>query len=155
MTIEYCADVNGILAEMLVNEGQHVEVRKPFLAYATDQNEYNAYFDGKREAMMDAAKLKAAQEVLEETQREKTKKEQQSAELTPMVMLRHVKHLIQRGELDGDSDFAEKLQGLIISGDKALVNLFGASFDGSAFNEDTFDNKFFLENAKTIVDSSK
>lgn len=31
------------------------------------------------------------------------------------------------------------------------MSVFMASFDGTAFNEDTFDVKFFLDNAKDVV----
>lgn len=154
MTIEYSSDVGGIIAEMLANEGQHVDVEKPFIAYAANQDEYNAYFDSKREALMDEARFKAAQESLEHAKKSESEAERGSAAVTPMVMLRHIKHLIQKKEIDAESDFAKKLQALARAGDKSITEIFEASFDGISFNEDTFDNKFFLENAKAIVNSS-
>lgn len=154
MTIEFSADVSGILAEMLVNEGQHIAIEEPFVAYAANQNEYSEYFDSKREAMMEAAKLEAAKAAIEYAAHQHEQETEKKSIVTPMIMLRHVKHLIQRKELDGGSDFAKKLQALIRSGDKSITEVFEASFDGITFNEDTFDSKFFLDNAKAIVDVS-
>lgn len=153
MTIEFSAEKGGILAEMLVNEGQHINVDQPFLAYAADKKEYDAFFDSKREAMLDAARLQAAKDAIDAaSHHSETPK---NPVVTPMIILRHIKHLIQQNKLDGESDFAKKLQSLARSGDKSVTEVFEASFDGLSFNEDTFDDKFFLDNAKAIVDSQK
>ncbi len=51
-------------------------------------------------------------------------------------------------------EFAKKLQSLARKGDSAIMDAFQASFDGVAFNKDTFDIKFFLENALAIVNEA-
>lgn len=48
-------------------------------------------------------------------------------------------------------ELAKKLQSLARNGDSALMDAFQASFDGVAFNRETFDIKFFLDNAEAIA----
>lgn len=153
MTIEFSAEKGGILAELLVNEGQHVAVDKPFLAFAADQREYSSYFDSKREAILDAARLQEAQDAIQAARAEASESDKPRTAVTPMIMLRQIKHLIQNKEIDNDSEFAKKLQALARAGDQSISEVFEASFDGLSFNENTFDSKFFLENAKAIVES--
>jgi hypothetical protein len=50
--------------------------------------------------------------------------------------------------------FAKKLQALARAGDATLIDIFEASFDGKEYSEDSFDKKFFLDNAKSIVEES-
>jgi hypothetical protein len=52
-------------------------------------------------------------------------------------------------------DFAKELQNLARHGDVALMEIFEASFDGLVFNQETFDTKFFLENATSVVMEKK
>jgi hypothetical protein len=35
------------------------------------------------------------------------------------------------------------------------MSVFVASFDGSSFNTDTFDVKFFIDNAKEVIDEAE
>jgi hypothetical protein len=49
-------------------------------------------------------------------------------------------------------EFAKKLLSLARHGDQELLNTFEASFENKSFNEDSIDDKFFIENAKEIVD---
>ena len=53
-----------------------------------------------------------------------------------------------------NTEFARKLQSLARKGDPELMSAFQASFEGIGFNEATFDVKFFLDNAKDIVQDS-
>ena len=46
------------------------------------------------------------------------------------------------------------MQSLARQGNKDLLNSFEASFEGSTFNSETFDIKFFLENAQDIVNEA-
>jgi uncharacterized membrane protein len=48
-------------------------------------------------------------------------------------------------------EFAKKLQSLARKGNAELMSVFTASFDGTVFNHDSFDVKFFLDNAKEVV----
>jgi hypothetical protein len=52
-------------------------------------------------------------------------------------------------------ELAKQLQSLARKGDPSLLSVFQASFDGIAFNQETFDVKFFLENAQAIVNEKK
>ena len=48
-------------------------------------------------------------------------------------------------------EFAKSLQSLARKGDSELMTLFEASFEGISFNEETFDEKYFLDNVKDYV----
>mmetsp|Transcript_14477 Transcript_14477/g.15652 ORF Transcript_14477/g.15652 Transcript_14477/m.15652 type:complete len:109 (-) Transcript_14477:15-341(-) len=106
------------------------------------------YIDHKRvEAMEDAMQAEIKEEV--------EKKQEKSKKPDNLVLMREIKHLIQEGQIEDGSDFAKSLQSLARKGDSSLMSVFEASFDGVAFNKDTFDVKFFLENAQAIVNESK
>lgn len=47
--------------------------------------------------------------------------------------------------------FAKKLQSLARKGDSELMAAFEASYEGSSYNQETFDEAFFLDNARDIV----
>ena len=68
------------------------------------------------------------------------------------IIMREVRHMIKEGLIEDGSDFAKKLQTLCRKGDKDIVTLFDSSFEGTNFNIDTFDKKFFIDNAKEIVE---
>lgn len=149
MTIEFTPETSGYLAEMLVNEGVFLPVLKPFAVYAANENEYSEYFDSKRQATMDAARLEEAHHHDEELKAAASGPVE--SKVTPMIMLRQIKHLIHNQQLDAESDFAKKLQSLARAGDKSLTEVFEASFDGVSFNEESFDSKFFLDNAQALI----
>jgi hypothetical protein len=48
--------------------------------------------------------------------------------------------------------FARNLQSIARKENKELMAAFKASFEGSSFNLETFDEEYFLQNAKDIVD---
>lgn len=52
-------------------------------------------------------------------------------------------------------DFAKTLQSLARRGDARLMEVFEASFDGDTFNAESFDDGFFLGNAKGVIDNHK
>jgi hypothetical protein len=53
------------------------------------------------------------------------------------------------------SEFAKKLQSLARKGNPELLAAFEASYEGTEFNQDSFDEKFFLENARDIVEEGE
>jgi len=50
------------------------------------------------------------------------------------------------------TDFVKKLLSLARKGDPDLMASFEASYEGKSFNSETFDHKFFLDNAKGVVE---
>ena len=70
------------------------------------------------------------------------------------ALMREIRHLMKKGDIAQDTDFAKELQYLARKGNVELVSIFESSFDGAEFNEDSFDVKFFLENAEEIVKES-
>ena len=73
---------------------------------------------------------------------------------TSKTLMREIRHLMKKGDIDQNTEFAKELQYLARKGNPELVSIFESSFDGAEFNEDTFDIKFFLENAEEIVKES-
>ncbi len=71
------------------------------------------------------------------------------------IILRHVKHLIQNGTIDENSEFCSDLRRLIRKENKFIRVTFDASFEGEVFNEESFDNKFFLQGAADIIEDMK
>ena len=53
--------------------------------------------------------------------------------------------------MENITDFAKKLQSLARKGDSELMASFEGSFEGVAFNEETFDEAFFLSNCRDII----
>lgn len=138
----------GIVMEKLVNEGQIIEVGEPIIAYAPTPEAYAQYIDHKRIVAEEAIMAEEAMELQAEA-KEKSKKP------TNLVLMREIKHLIQDGDIEEGSEFAKKIQALARKNNAALMAAFEASFDGIAFNEETFDKKFFLENAKEIINEQE
>lgn len=68
------------------------------------------------------------------------------------TVMREVRKLIKEGLIEDESDFAKRLQTLCRKGDKDIITLFDSSFEGNNFNIETFDKKFFIDNAKEIVE---
>ena len=52
-------------------------------------------------------------------------------------------------------DFAKHLQSLARKGDADLMAVFEASYEGTSFNTESFDIKFFLENSMEILKERK
>ena len=175
ISIAYESDRPGVILEKLVNEGQIVPVGSPILNCAINKQAYLDYIDNKRIEAMEAERAAEAKEQQAES-KEKSKKPDK------LVLMREIKHLIQEGKIDEDSgqfhslpssllsrivvmeyffssprkiDFGKKLQSLARKGDANLMSAFEASFDGVAFNKETFDVDFFLDNAQAIADESK
>jgi pyruvate/2-oxoglutarate dehydrogenase complex dihydrolipoamide acyltransferase (E2) component len=96
LTIQYAPEDSGILADVLVNDGQFIGVDKPFAVFANSKEDYLEYLDTKREAILEASKL-------DETIATQKEAEIPPAKVTPMIVLRHIKHMIQQGQIDAGS----------------------------------------------------
>jgi len=55
-------------------------------------------------------------------------------------------------ELDQSTDFVKKLLSLARKGNADMRAVFEASYEGKAFNVESFDKKFFIDNTKEIVE---
>lgn len=67
-------------------------------------------------------------------------------------LLREVRALINSGVVVEESDFAKKLLSQCRKGNRELLSVFEASFEGETFDHATFDANFFLDNAKDILE---
>jgi hypothetical protein len=55
-------------------------------------------------------------------------------------------------EVDQSTDFVKKLLSLARKGNADLTAVFESSYEGKAFNVESFDKKFFIDNAKEVVE---
>ena len=55
-------------------------------------------------------------------------------------------------ELDQSTDFVKRLLSLARKGNADMRAVFEASYEGKAFNVESFDKKFFIDNAKEVVE---
>lgn len=94
--IAFAPDHAGVLAEVLVNDGQFVPIQTPIAAYADSNDAYLQYVDLKRERQQEVSMLEAAKSVFQE-------QESSSKSITPMIMMRQIKHLIQHGKIEQES----------------------------------------------------
>lgn len=148
---------SGIIAEIIAANGKTVEADHPIASYVHSKDEYLEYVEKKREMVLDQERMSGIKEHQEEKNRKPDK----------MTLMREIKHLIQSGAIQEGSgglcaviiawntygclDFAKKIQSLARKGNPELMSVFMASFDGASFNDDTFDVKFFLDNAKDVI----
>jgi pyruvate dehydrogenase E2 component (dihydrolipoamide acetyltransferase) len=96
ISIGFESEHSGILAKVLIHDGQLVEVEEPIAVYASNNDDYQSYLEAKRIAALEAQKL------AEMAEAEKEKKEQKPDK---MVLMREIKHLIQGGHLkDGSGE---------------------------------------------------
>lgn len=90
ISIGYEIEHAGILAKVLVHDGQLVEVDTPIAVYASNQDDYMSYIESKRVEAI-------AAEMFQQTKEEKPQKPDK------MVLLREIKHLIQNGHIEDGS----------------------------------------------------
>lgn len=135
------------LAKVLKKAGETVDVDKPIGLYVNTKDDLMSVMDEDRHADYDAAH--AAD--VEELKISKTKGFDQK------MLLRQIKYLIDTKKIEDGSDFSKQLLSLARKGNTELLSIFEASFDESKSGSyeamiDSFDAKFFLDNAKDIVD---
>lgn len=160
ISVELDPETAGIMIDRLAIEGVTVEVNKPIASYVLNKDAYMSYIESKHIAAEEAERMAEAKQVSSE----KSKKPDN------MVLMREIKHLMQAGHIQegsGESllptnnsahafdhmltDYAKTLQSLARRGDQELMDVFTASFDGVAFDKDSFDVSFFVDNTKELV----
>mmetsp|Transcript_120658 Transcript_120658/g.237221 ORF Transcript_120658/g.237221 Transcript_120658/m.237221 type:complete len:221 (+) Transcript_120658:66-728(+) len=143
-TIGIDAKESGILAKIIVDRYATAPADSDIAMYALNKESYMNFLAESRMEAIDEAKL---QEYAESEDEKNLKHEKPDA----ATLMRVVRHLIQNNNVKAGSDFAKKLLSLARKGDAELLAAFEASYEGSSFNEETFDHSFFLENARDIV----
>ena len=149
LLLEISAPFAGILADIRVNLHQPVRSDAEVAVVCDSQDSYLNYIEASRIRVHDEELIKE----LEEAKAEKKVEIKPSAGL----LLREVKHLLQQGKLDAKNDaaFVSQLQALARKGHPELFTVFDASFEGTQHDPDTFDAKFFIENARALVDERR
>jgi len=145
LTVALDAPRAGVLAEILLYPGKLCKVDEPIALYCESNEDYLEYINESRVAVLEAEMVAQVTEQLAESAEKPSAK----------TMLREIRHLIQTGAIVDGSEFAKKLQSLARKGDADLLAAFEASFEGSSFNLDTFDSKFFLDNAKSVIEEKE
>ena len=135
---------SGVLATILVQAGATVAVGEPVAMFVDDKKEYFEHVENTRLAVGEAEMMK-----------EMTPDSHDAASLTSsQALLRQVKNMIKLGDIDDSTEFAKELQFLARKGNPDLLSIFEASCDNVLCNPETFDKKFFLNNAEEIVQES-
>lgn len=70
------------------------------------------------------------------------------------LLLNEIRYLITNNDIQNDTEISKELQSLGRKGNKELISIFEASYDGNFNRENNFDKKFFLDNAIEIVNES-
>eukprot|EP01038_Epipyxis_sp_PR26KG_P004861 gene4861-6812_t len=135
----------GIMAKILVKNRGEVNANDPIAVYAQTKDSYMTYLDSVRISSDEEENIAELKEINEE----------KSKPLDKMTLLKEIKNLIHEGKIDGDSDFARQLQSQARKGNKDLMDIFVASFDGSTYNINTFDEDFFIDNAQGLINEIK
>jgi len=143
LTLAVDAIRDGVISEILLPAGQKGSVSKPIAIFVQNQKEFLAFLEEERQESLDAEKMAKSETMQSDKAEEETKK---NKKVDSKDLMRAVRHLIQSGKLDGESDIAKKLQSLARKGNDDLLSIFEASSDGP-FDVEKFDFKFFLENA--------
>ena len=96
LTIELNTEQDGYLADIIKKVGEEVNVDEPIALYITTKEGFMSYIDAEREASYDEEKLAIIKESTEES----------IPKFDNKVLLRELKHLIERGILeDGSGSF--------------------------------------------------
>ena len=142
LTVSVDAPRRGIIAELLLPAGETCKVDEAILQLAESKEAYLAYLDELRIEEHDKEFIEATKEAIEEESKKPDTK----------TLLREIRHLIDNKELDQSTDFVKKLLSLARKGNADLMAVFEASYEGKAFNVESFDKKFFIDNAKEVVE---
>ena len=132
----------GVIATILVEEGQTIGVNEPIAMFVANMAEYMEHVENIRLASGEA-------EMMEEM---KPANVQEAG--SAKTLLRQIRNMMQNGDIISDTEFAKELQHLARKGNPDLLSVFEASCDNEIFSAANFDKKFFLENAEDIVKES-
>ncbi len=137
--------VEGVLSSILIQPGKKVPTNSAIAEYVDTMDQFIEIREIQREQNQhhEAENIETVKELLDDSKDGKT---------DIKIILREIRHLIKEGEIQDGSDFAKRLQKLARTGDKDIITLFDSSFEGTNFNIETFDKKFFIDNAKEICD---
>mmetsp|Transcript_9090 Transcript_9090/g.15070 ORF Transcript_9090/g.15070 Transcript_9090/m.15070 type:complete len:223 (+) Transcript_9090:83-751(+) len=138
-TLTIDAKEPGIMANILVHEYETVDANTPIAVYALSKDYYMNYLAKAKSDMESAHMKQLADDMVEEKGKRPDTK----------VLMRVIKHMINSGTIE--ADIASQVLSLARKGNIELMNSFEASFDGVSFNDETFDEKFFIENIVDIL----
>ena len=110
------------------------------------------YVDNIEEYMENIENLRIASGEAEMLKEMKPKTEDEKSD-TLKLLLNEIRYLITHNDIKKDTEFSKELQALGRKGNKELISIFEASYDGN-FNREKFDKNFFLDNAIEIVNES-
>lgn len=143
----------GILAELLFKPQEKISVGEIIAKYVTTKEEYIDFLETQRLNLQDNSKYVDAKEAIIENSKRPDKKN--SKRPGKNTLLKVIRNLISDGYIEEGSEFSKELQSLARERDDDLMSIFEASFEGSSFNSESFDRKFFLENSKEIIAERK
>ena len=136
----------GVLAKILVQASgdsdnvDEVDTDKVIGIIVNTKEDYMTHIDELRQEAQDEDMMKSMEEL---------KKLKEPSANRGLALMKEIKHLIQRGDLNEDDQvLIQELQSLAIQEDKQIMTVFDASFDDDLMS---FDSKFFLDNVRNII----
>lgn len=140
-TIGMSERTNGIITEILVSPNETVPANTPIASYTMSMSKYIEFIEEKMQESKEGEKLDYITHI----------QELKSAHPNNIALLREIKHLIASGKLDSQSELCQKLQMMALQNDPLVMTAFEASFDGSSYGPDSFDQDFFLSNIQILL----
>eukprot|EP00607_Mallomonas_marina_P009495 CAMPEP_0182420538 /NCGR_PEP_ID=MMETSP1167-20130531/5400_1 /TAXON_ID=2988 /ORGANISM="Mallomonas Sp, Strain CCMP3275" /LENGTH=217 /DNA_ID=CAMNT_0024596597 /DNA_START=193 /DNA_END=846 /DNA_ORIENTATION=- len=141
LTVELNCGEEGYLAQILQEQGKEVHVEDSIAVYCTDRNSLMTFIQDQRVNARDD-EMDALTKAMIEAHTPKS---------DCLRLLKEIRHLIKEGVLEEDSELCQELTSLARKSHPELLAVFEASLDRGSQGEETLDVKFFLRNAKDII----
>lgn len=161
------AKEDGVVGKLLASVGQTVAVNNPILQFLSTKEEYFEFVDEMRQEASDDVKEDAAEDISKNSTASSSK-----TKVDTKMLMRYVKRLLHEGAFkEGSgtfsiccllcclfqfqsfvvSELAKRVQSLARNGNSQLMSTFEASFEGDSLADESFDEKFFVENVTDLV----
>jgi biotin carboxyl carrier protein len=144
MLLEIESPFNGLIANILVEQNVPLPVNSELVIVCDGKESYMSYFENSRIAAQEEEMAR----VIAESQAEREVKP------SATIVLKEIRHMLEMGILDRKQDltFIKSLQSLVRKENNEILTAFDSSFEGIYFNTNTFDAKYFIEQARDIVE---
>eukprot|EP00596_Hydrurales_sp_CCMP1899_P009305 CAMPEP_0119033600 /NCGR_PEP_ID=MMETSP1177-20130426/653_1 /TAXON_ID=2985 /ORGANISM="Ochromonas sp, Strain CCMP1899" /LENGTH=160 /DNA_ID=CAMNT_0006990469 /DNA_START=137 /DNA_END=616 /DNA_ORIENTATION=+ len=114
----------GVLAEILIEQGETVDVGVPIAMFVDNIQEYMEHVENIRIASGEADMMKEMKPQSDDDKKDILK-----------LLLNEIRYLITNDDIKNDTEFSKEIQSLGRKGNSELVSIFEASYDGN-FNRE-------------------
>lgn len=162
--IEIESPFNGVLADVILEEYRTGQTAEDICIICDSKSSYMDFFEARRLEGIEKERMRVSEE------KAKSEQEEEERKILPShtILLREIRHMMQSGGLadfealelkEGRSitidpskgTLGEVLINLARKQDANLLDVFYASYDGDAFNVESFDQHFFLAQAVKVA----